>query len=182
MEKEIWKTVKGHEGYEISSHGRLKAKERKVYYKDGRVGVFKERIMKPMLNRKGYYKYHLSSNKKEGYRTSKLAHRLVAEAFIPNPDNKPQVNHKDGNKLNNHVENLEWVTNEENHEHKIKHNLIPTTHLPKQVGKFDLEGNLIEVFPSIYSAAKSMGARQWEVSRCVNGKRKTFKGFVWKYV
>lgn len=58
----------------------------------------------------------------------------------------------------------------------------PTTHLPKQVGKFDLEGNLIEVFPSIYSAAKSMGARQWEVSRCVNGKRKTFKGFVWKYV
>lgn len=179
MKKEVWKTVIGHEGYEISNYGRLRSKERKVVYKDGRVGVFKGKIMKPMLTHKGYYKYHLSSN---GYRTSKQAHRLVAEMFIPNPENKPQVNHKDGDKLNNYVDNLEWVTNEENHQHKLENNLYPTTHIPKQVGKFDLEGKLLETFPSIYAAAKSVEARQWEVSRCVNGQRKTFKGFVWKFV
>jgi HNH endonuclease/NUMOD4 motif len=179
---ETWKTIKGHEGYEISSLGRLKAKERKVYYKDGRVGVFKERVHKPMTTKKGYYKYHLSSNKKEGYRTGKLAHRLVAEAFIPNPKDKPQVNHKDGNKKNNDVSNLEWATNSENHQHKLENNLYPSTHIPKRVGKFDKDGNLLETFDSIYAAAKSMGAKQWQVSRVVKGERKTFKGFSWKSV
>jgi hypothetical protein len=179
---ETWKTIKGHEGYEISSYGRLRAKERKVYYRDGRIGVFKERIHKPMLTKKGYHKYHLSSNEKEGYRTGKQAHRLVAEAFIPNPENKPQVNHKDGDKLNNNVSNLEWVTNDENHRHKLENNLYPSSHIPKRVGKFDLDGTLIETFDSLYSAAKSVDSRQWEVSRCANGQRKSHKGFVWKYV
>jgi hypothetical protein len=178
---EAWKTILGHNGYEISDCGNVRAKERQVVYKDGRIGNFPERLMKPMLTKKGYYKVHLSSNVTKGYRTSKLIHRLVAEMFIPNPLNKPQVNHKDGNKLNNHVTNLEWVTNDENHNHKIENNLAPVTHIPKKVGKFTKDGDLIEEFDSIYSAAKSMNARQWEVSRCAKGERKTFKGFVWKY-
>lgn len=179
---ETWKTIEGHEGYEISSYGTVKAKTRQVNYIDGRVGIFKEKIMKPMLTKKGYHKVHLSSNEKEGYRSSYQVHRLVASMFIPNPETKPQVNHKDGNKLNNHVENLEWVTNEENHTHKLENNLYPTTHTPKRVGKFSREGNLLETFDSLYSAAQSVGARQWEVSRCANGQRKTFKGFVWKFI
>lgn len=179
---ETWKTILGNEGYEVSDLGNVRAKKRQVVYKDGRVGNFPERLMNPMLTKKGYHKVHLSSNKKEGYRTSKLVHRLVAEMFIPNPLEKPQVNHKDGNKLNNRIDNLEWATNQENHEHKIENNLIPTSHFPKQVGKFTKDGELLETFDSIYSAAKSMNARQWEVSRCVNGERKTFKGFVWKFV
>jgi HNH endonuclease/NUMOD4 motif len=177
---ETWKTILGHEGYEISSTGIVKAKQRQVVYKDGRVGNFSELIMKPMLTKKGYHKVHLSSNEKEGYRTSKLVHRLVAEMFIPNPNNKGQVNHKDGNKLNNHADNLEWVTNQENHEHKLENNLVPDSHVPKRVGKFSKNGELLEMFDSIYSAAKSVNARQWEVSRCVKGDRKTFKGFIWK--
>lgn len=179
---ETWQTINGFEGYEISSKGRLKAKERKVVYKDGRVGTFKERILKPMLTKKGYHKYHLSSNEKEGYRTSKLSHRLVAEAFIPNPDNKPQVNHMDGDKLNNDYRNLEWVTNDENHKHKLENGLTPTTHTPKRVGKFTLDGELLQTFDSIYEAAKSVDSKQWLVSRVVNGQRKSFKGFSWRFV
>ena len=179
---ETWITVLGHEGYEISSKGRLRAKKRQVVYEDGRVGNFPERIMKPMLTKKGYHKYHLSSNTVKGYRTAKLEHRLVAEMFIPNPENKPQVNHIDGNKLNNDVSNLEWVTNDENHQHKLENDLYPSSHTPKRIGKFTLEGELLETYGSAYAAAKSMGARQWHVSRVANGQRKSFKGFSWRFV
>ena len=179
---ETWKSIEGHPGYEISSYGRVKAKARQVVYKDGRIGNFKERILKTQITKKGYERVSLSSPSKEKYKSSYQVHRLVAEAFVPNPENKPQVNHKDGNKLNNHYSNLEWVTNTENHEHKLEKGLFPSSHAPKRVGKFDLEGNLLETFDSLYEAAKSMNARQWEVSRVANGKRKTFKGYVWSFV
>lgn len=187
--QEIWKTVKGHEGYEISNYGRLRAKKRQVTYKDGRVATFSERILKPMLTKKGYYKYHLSSNQKKGYRTSKLAHRLVAEHFIPNPDNKPQVNHIDGKKTNNYYKNLEWVTNEENHQHKLDHNLYPTTHMPKCVQAVSIEnGQIIKTFPSLYQAGKWVRPNQSpskagaKISEVARGKRKTAYGYIWQYV
>lgn len=78
------------------------------------------RIVKVSLNHKGYLKFDRSGP------GSKTVHRIVAEAFIPNPDNKPQVNHKDGNKLNNNVDNLEWVTNTENIMHAVENNLFKT--------------------------------------------------------
>lgn len=178
---EIWKPTII-EGYQVSNTGRVKALKRKVIYKDGRVGVFPERLMKLMITKKGYEKVHLSSNKVEGYRTSKQIHRLVAEAFIPNPEGKPQINHKDGNKRNNYDWNLEWCTNTENHKHKIENDLYPETHIPKQIAQYDLEGNLINTYSSIYEGAKAVKTRQYNVSRAVNGLRKTCKGFVWKYV
>jgi hypothetical protein len=160
------------QGYKISDTGLVKSYGKNKH----------EKILKPNLNHKGYEVVHLSNPNKEGYKTSCMVHRLVAEAFIPNPENKPQVNHIDGNKLNNNMKNLEWCTNLENHEHKLKNNLYPETHKPKRVGKFDSEGNLLETFDSIYSAAKSVESTQYNVSRAVNGLRKTFKGFVWQYV
>lgn len=180
---ETWKTIEWHEGYEVSSHGRVRAKKRKVVYKDGRVGNFPERILKPSISKKGYERLRLSYPREDGgYGKMVQVHRLVAEAFIPNPENKPQVNHKDSNKINNHVTNLEWATNLENHEHKLKNNLYPESHMPKRVGKFNMEGELIETFDSIYAAAHSVNSRQWEVSRCVNGQRKFHKGYAWHYV
>lgn len=175
---EIWKPTK-YKGYEVSNKGRVKAKARQVKYKDGRIANFQERILKHTINPKGYAVVYPSIN---GKKYSCLVHRLVAEAFIPNKDNKPQINHKDGIKTNNNVDNLEWVTNLENHQHKLENKLIPSTHMPKRVGKFDTEGNLLETFDSIYAAAKSVNASQWQVSRVVNGKRKTFRGYAWHYV
>ncbi len=105
-QEEIWKAVADSNGeYHISNHGRVKS------YKCG-----KERILKPYLLGGGlpYYAYSLHIKNK---RKICKVHRLVALAFIPNPDNKPQVNHKDGNKTNNHINNLEWVTHQENVQH-----------------------------------------------------------------
>lgn len=163
-----WKPTK-YIGYEVSDTGLVKS-----------VGDNKHnKILKPTINHKGYEVVYPSM---EYGKVSCQVHRLVAEAFIANPEDKPQVNHKDCNKRNNYIDNLEWATNLENHEHKLENGLVPDSHAPKQVGKYDKEGNLLETFSSIYSAAQSVGATQYGVSRVVNGLRKTCKGFIWKYI
>ena len=103
---EIWKPIEGYEGlYEVSNLGRVKSLKRLHT---------KERILSQFLNHRGYARVNLwKENKSRKY----SVHRLVAEAFIPNPDSKPQVNHIDENKTNNSVENLEWCTQLENHNH-----------------------------------------------------------------
>lgn len=116
MEKEIWKDIKGFEGYyQISNYGNVKGLTRKVKKWDGEK-IIKEKIKIADLT-KGYYRIALY--KKNKIKKEQI-HRLVATHFILNPENKPQVNHIDGNKLNNHVSNLEWVTQSENQIHAYK--------------------------------------------------------------
>lgn len=105
METEIWKDIDGYEGrYQVSNFGRV----RRLYQ------TVAPQIMNPFAGRKGYLWIKFRGN---GKRRCFRIHRLVAEKFIPNPDNKPQVNHIDGNKQNNRADNLEWVTNAENQHH-----------------------------------------------------------------
>lgn len=122
--KEIWKPIKNYEGfYEVSNLGRVKSLQRGVPYK--RWGDSLKTIQTKILSQKKstalYEQVVLSKN---GAKKDYLTHRLVAETFIPNPENKPEVNHIDGNKKNNSLKNLEWVTRIENKEHARINNLV----------------------------------------------------------
>ena len=107
--EEIWKETEI-SGYFVSNLGRIK----------GRSG----KIMKQRINKEGYYMLCLKPNGRNGKVKGVKIHILVAKAFIINPENKPQVNHIDGNKLNNNVSNLEWCTSKENMQHAFKNNLV----------------------------------------------------------
>lgn len=117
--KEIWKAVVGYEGfYEVSSYGQVRSVDRTVL--SG--GFYRRRngkLLSPAIRNKNNAKYYFVSLHKEGKLKMKLIQCLVAKAFVPNPENKPQVNHIDGNKLNNHKTNLEWNTAKENKHHSM---------------------------------------------------------------
>jgi len=107
-------------------------------------------------------------------------HRIVAQTFIENPENKEQVNHIDGNKLNNAVSNLEWVTNKENQIHKFQIGL--ENNHTRKVGQYDLENNFIKEFPSIVSASKEIGVNKSGIQGVLSNYRKTSGGYIWKYL
>lgn len=117
---EEWRDIPNFEGYQVSSLGRVRGIDRLC---GNRPGVTKGKILKPFRNKRGYLEVNLYNNSKS---TAKIIHRLVAKAFISNDFNKPQVNHIDGNKLNNEVSNLEWMSNSENQLHAYSLGLQPS--------------------------------------------------------
>lgn len=132
--KEIWKDIPGYEGlYQVSNLGRVKRLE---YKRENNLiktmSTFKEHILKPAKQTSGYmYIVLCKNNKTKGFRV----HRLVAEAFISNPYNLPQVNHIDANKSNNNVNNLEWCSRSENMQHAYSHNLINQSTEKKRISQ-----------------------------------------------
>ena len=109
-------------------------------------------------------------------------HRLVAEAFIPNPDNLPQINHIDGNKRNNHISNLEWVSNKNNRIHAIENEL--QNFINYGIAQYDLDGNFIANFDTAEEALKSLGKPPYSgnIGRVIRGTRKTAYGYIWKQI
>ena len=143
--EEIWKPTK-YEGYEVSNFGRVKSY---------RVDKINGKIMKPIRSTKGYLQLDLSlDGRKRQNRVHPAVHRLVAEAFIPNPNNLPQVNHKDENKENNRVDNLEWCTNEYNATYGTKSERVAQKRR-KPVYSVDSNGN-IEEFGGLRLASRMM--------------------------
>ena len=176
---EIWKDIKDYEGlYQVSNIGRVKS----LY--NGRHNLYREKILKPG-KKNSYYFVVLSKN---NTRTQFLVHRLVAEAFIPNTDNLPQVNHKDENKLNNSVDNLEWCTAKYNINYgtaveRTKKAMINHPLLSKSVLQYTKDGQLIKEYKSIIEAERQTGINNAQISACCKGREhyNTAGGYVWRY-
>ena len=172
---EIWKPVVGYEGlYECSNMGRVKSF---VKDKDGK-------ILKGGKQNFGYTKVILKGGKQV------LVHRLVAQAFIPNPDNKPCIDHINGNTDDNRVENLRWCTQKENlnntvfiqrqsQSQKGKYGIKSNRH--KVIIQFDLQGNLIRKWCCAVDVEKEIGVCRKSISAALKGKYKTAGGYKWKY-
>ncbi len=175
---EVWKDIPGYEGhYQVSNLGSVKSIERLRRTKGTGITKVCERIVKPTIDKFGYCKVCLFKNGKRKYCKP---HRLVAIAFIPNPDNKPEVNHKDGNKTNNNVSNLEWNTASENMRHAFANGLNGGERKKNRmpVWQFDKAHNLIATYPSIYAAEKKTGIKN--IWMCCTGKYKVAGGYIWK--
>ena len=166
---EIWKDVQGYEGlYQVSNMGRVRSITRYVRHAKGGFRVSPSKIMKLCQNGDGYYFVGLHrDNKVKPFRVN----RLVAEAFIPNPDNLPCVNHIDKNRLNNNVNNLEWCTVEYNNRYSFN----------KCISQFTLKGVYIRDWDAISTASKELNINCSNISQCCLGKRKSAGGYVWKY-
>lgn len=188
--KEIWKDIKGYEGlYQVSSLGHIKSLERITIGKN-RHGEFErivpERILEGFYNKKGYVRIGLLKN---GKVKMYLAHRLVAEAFIDNPENLPQVNHIDGIKDHNEVKNLEWCTPIYNIQHSYKIGLrnnvdeILKNNRKKQskkVAQYDMYGNLINIYASLNEASRKSEYGRNHILSCCNKKNKPY--YRWEFV
>jgi NUMOD4 motif-containing protein/HNH endonuclease len=187
---EVWKDIPAYEGlYQVSNWGRLKSLPKSVPMPNGRMRNQEERILKQYPNIHGYL---LVSIYKNGIKNHTSAHRLIALTFIPNPNNLPQVNHIDGDKLNNHLENLEWVTSSENLKHAFSIGLrIPSTHRnncfnelnakSRIVQQLTVNGESVKEWPSASEVMRSLGFHSSNIGACARGKIKTAYGFKWKY-
>lgn len=183
IDVEIWKDIEGFDGvYKISNTGYVKSTRNTIGRK-----IVGEHILKGRLDVYGYKRVHLRyKNISKEY----AVHRLVAQAFIPNPENLPTVNHKDEKKLNNNVSNLEWMTFEDNNNYGSKHRRTSLSHRKraKTIYQFTKEGVLVNTFPSPAEASEQTGIKRGNILSCVLGLtsdgvhvRKTAGGYIWSY-
>lgn len=178
---EVWKDIPGYEGlYQVSSLGRVRSFGRYVknrYKMIWRAG----KTLKQGKDNKGYMTVVLCANKQQ----TKKVHRLVASAFLPNPENKPQINHINGNKQDNRTDNLEWCSQSENMLHAWATGLQKREHKKNdsrsiKITQYSCDMKKLEVFPSMMEAERKTGIHSASISRAAKHGGKA-GGYIWKY-
>lgn len=192
--QEIWKDVVGYEGlYMVSNYGRIKTVERDCFVsgKNHHTLHINERILPVSKFKNGYLNRTLSKN---GITKTYKVHRLVARAFLGEPLERQVVNHKDHNRSNNRLDNLEYVTHKENikdmwefsHNTKIRETAKRTIKFAieknkKKVNQYSKDGTYIKTWESITDASIHTKANISHISQCCNGQRKSSGGYVWRF-
>lgn len=177
--EEIWKNVIGYEGYyEVSNLGNVRSVDR--YVKGN--GITSDKQLKRGKTLKQFLKQGAQSVtlRKEGSYKFRYVYRLVAEAFIPNPNNLPLINHKDEDRTNSNVNNLEWC----DYSYNIKYNGASKRSgkkRQKKVIQYDIKMNEIARFDSVGEAAIAVNAHQQNISQACNGKQQKCRGYIWKF-
>ena len=177
--EEIWKDIEGYEGYQVSNFGRVRSLDRY----NGRGYWIKGCILKPIMDKKGYLTVGLSKNNQ---RKAFKVHRLVALHFIPNIENKPEIDHINTIKTDNRVENLRWVTPKENSNNPLsivnksesKKGIKNHRHQP--ILQYDKDGNFIREWDTMTEAETTLKITH-KIHFVCQGKRKTCGGYIWKY-
>ena len=175
---EEWRDVIGYEGlYQVSNLGRVKS----MY--DERHKKYRELILTPFMNDNGYFRVGLC---KDGEKKVFLVHRLVAMTFIPNPENLPEVNHKDEDKTNDVVSNIEWCDRKYNIKYGTRNKRISEAltngKLSKRVLQINKDtGEVIMEWPSAHEVERQLGYSNAHISKCCLGKYSQVYGFKWKY-
>lgn len=190
MENEVWKDIPKYEGlYQASNLGRIRSCARTIIRENRIKQQFKGKILSPEDNGNGYLRLILYKNKKKN---SEYVHRLIASAFIENYYNCEQINHIDGNKQNNNINNLEWCTKSYNIKEAYRLGLktAPKTmlgrksyknHLSKPVNQYDLQGNFIKRWHCINDVQRELNIFTGNITRVCKGEYKQTGGYIWKY-
>lgn len=181
----MFKDIPEYEGYYFAdSNGNIYSKDRIINVYNPRVNKSFSYIKKglkltPRMKKTGYYVVTLC---KEGIRNEELLHRIIARTFIPNLDNLPQVNHKDENKLNNCVDNLEWCTGEYNYYYGSNLERIKNNQKVRSISQYRNDNSYINTFKSINEAERITGVKHYNIISVCKGKRNTAGGYIWRYV
>ena len=164
--EEIYKDIPTYGGrYQVSNFGRVWS-------------TVRNQFLKPQINKDGYYQYKLYCG--DGRRKTEMAHRLVAITFIDNPNRLPQINHKDENKANNCVDNLEWCGADYNNKYGTRTKRA-SENCQKPINQYDLQGNFIKSWAGGTEIEKVTGFARSNISKCCSGKYKTAYGYKWQY-
>jgi hypothetical protein len=180
---ELWMDIKEFKNYyQVSNLGRIRSLDRFVIAnKYGGLKLLKGKIMKltKTKGRNNKYGYLVVNLRKQGFNKVCFIHSSVAKAFIENKNNLPTVNHKDGNKLNNNVDNLEWNTYSENNQHALNNNLRSPR--GRKIIQYDLNMNEIYRYKSVAEASIKTGIGRCSISNCLNNRCLHTNSFIWKY-
>lgn len=191
MEKQFdfeeWRPVVGYVGlYEVSSCGRVRRLETVIKHNKGGLRKWNGRMLKLVLRNKWYYFVSLC---KDGIRRDLAVHKIVAEAFIPNPNNYQYIDHIDTDRTNNNVSNLRWCTNKMNQNNPItlvnkSKAQINNPNRSKKINQYTLDGILVKTWPSLMEIERELKVSRAGIAKCCNHKKnyKTAYGYKWEYV